>query len=292
MNLMMKIGIGCGVFALLTMFLFMSSCTSIQSGSIGVRMTFGKVHSVPLEPGLHFVYPLVDSVVKLDTRLQTFPVKAEAASKDMQVVHATISVQHSLTTSSAPASYQTVGDLERFDLTVIAPAVMESFKATTAKYTAEELITKRDVVKQQAVSAIQTFIDDTLVDKGIPGAIHVSNMAISDFQFSREFNMSIESKVKAQQEALRAANEKQKRITEAEASAKEIELAADAQAYKIEKESIQRAASIERESLALAQNPLLIQLRAIERWNGQVPTFSGAGSMVPFLDMSQITKKE
>lgn len=38
---------------------------------------------------------------------------------------------------------------------VIDPAIQESFKATTAKFTAEELITKREQVKQVALDELK-----------------------------------------------------------------------------------------------------------------------------------------
>ena len=70
--------------------------------------------------------------------------------------------------------------------------------------------------------------------------------AITDFDFSAEFNRAIEEKVRAEQEALKAKNEKLRRVTQAEAAAAERTLAADAAAYEIEVESKARAAAIER----------------------------------------------
>ena len=284
----MKTLIGLGVACCLLLLTTFTSCAPVRSGYVGVRTTFGKIHDAQLEPGLHFVTPFIDSVTQLETRLKPFVVKAGAASKDLQIVTTEVSVQHSLNGSMAATSFAKIGDLDRFDASIVSPAVLESFKSITAHYTAEELITKRDVVKTQTVAAIQAFIDQTLADKGIAGALHVSNVAITDFDFSDGFNASIEAKVKAQQEALRAENEKTRRITEAEASARERELAADAESYQIEKVSIQRAASIEREAKALAASPLLLQLRAIEKWNGQVPQFAGSENMVPFIDVGRM----
>merc|ERR1711981_1385477 len=50
----------------------------------------------------------------------------------------------------------------------------------------------------------------TLDSKDLDGAISISNIAITDFMFSSEFNKAIELKVKAEQQALQAENEKQK----------------------------------------------------------------------------------
>jgi prohibitin 2 len=282
---------GVALVAMLVFVTLLRSYTVINSGYVGVRRTFGDIHKQSLQPGLHWITPWIDDVTPMETRLKSFEVEASAASKDLQIVKTKISVQHSLNGELAPESYAAIGDLDKFDYSVVSPAVMESLKAVMAKYTAEELITKREIVKQQTSDAIQSFITHTLQEKQIEGALHIANVAIKDFDFSAEFNSSIEAKVRAQQEALRAENEKAKRITEAEASARERELSADAEAYQVEKVSIQRAKAIEREATALAQNPLLLQLRAIEKWNGTVPGFVGGDKIVPFLDVQKAIEK-
>lgn len=280
--------IGGGLLILLLLLTLRLGCRTIDSGYVGVQRTFGKVHSESLQPGVHLVKPFIDDVVPMETRLISFEVDASAASKDLQIVTTKISVQHSLNGDMAPDAFAAIGDLGKFDVSVVSPAVMESLKAVTAQYTAEELITKREAVKNQVSDAIQKFITHTLQEKKCDGAIHIANVAIKDFNFSAQFNQSIEAKVQAQQEALRAKNEKEKRITEAEASAREQELKADAEAYGIEQLSMQRAASIDREAKALAQNPLLLQLRAIEKWNGDVPRFMGGEGPVPFVDVDKV----
>jgi regulator of protease activity HflC (stomatin/prohibitin superfamily) len=165
---------------------------------------------------------------------------------------------------------------------------MESVKAITALYTAEELVTSRAEVKNNIQGAIEEFINTTLEQKGVAGALSLANVAITDFDFSSEFNRAIEEKVKAEQEALKAKNEKLRRVTQAEAAAAERELAADAEAYQIEAASRARAEAIRREAQALKDNPELIQLRIAEKWNGQLPQVTGEGAL-PLLniDMAQ-----
>ena len=263
---------------------------SVDAGHVGVLKKMGAVEPQELTPGFHFKTPMMDDVVQIDTRLKSFEVRAAAASKDLQTVETTISVQHSIGPTMAAECYQTVGDLDKIDLTVVAPAVQESLKAITAKYTAEELVTKRETVKQMVTEAIKNYIGHTLSEKKLQGAVMIANVAITDFDFSKEFNLSIESKVKAEQQALQAKNEKERRITEAEAAAREKELAADAAAYQIRKESIERAQAIQREANALSQNPNLVQLRAVEKWDGELPTFSGGGAM-PFINLPEMQRR-
>ena len=68
-----------------------------------------------------------------------------------------------------------------------------------------------------------------------------------------------------------------------EAQAEEQRLIADALAYEIEVESVARAEAIKREAEALADNPQLIQLRLAEKWDGQLPKFTG--ETVPFISI-------
>jgi len=284
-------GLTFGVVALMVALPFLCGFwVTVDAGHVGVLKSMGAVNRDVLQPGFHFKKPLMDEVIPIDTRLKSFQVRAASASRDLQTVQTTISVQHSINPSMAADCYQTVGDLESIDQTVVAPAVQESLKAITAKYTAEELVTRRESVKQLVTEAIRGYISHTLKEKNLVGAVAVANVAITDFDFSKEFNLSIEAKVKAEQQALQAKNEKERRITEAEAGAREKELAADAAAYQIQKESIARAQAIQREATALAQNPNLVQLRAVEKWDGELPTFSSGGTM-PFVNISSIQRR-
>ena len=184
-------------------------------------------------------------------------------------------------------TYQKIGPRAAVAATLITPAILESVKAVTAKYTAEELVTKRAEVKLQIQQAIEKFITVTLEKKGVQNVLNIANVAITDFDFSPEFNKAIEQKVKAEQDALKAKNEKLRRVTQAEAAAAEKTLAADATAYEIDVGSKARADAIRREAMALKDNPELIQLRVAEKWNGVLPRVSGEG-MVPLINVGSL----
>jgi regulator of protease activity HflC (stomatin/prohibitin superfamily) len=149
--------------------------------------------------------------------------------------------------------YKSIGDREAIALVVIDKAVAESVKAVTARYFAEELITKRVEVKKGIQEVVISFIEETLVKKGLSGSIDVANVAITNFDFSKEFNDSIEAKVRAEQDALRAANEKKTRVTNAEAKATEVRLASEAESYKRKQEADGKAYEIEAESISRAE---------------------------------------
>ncbi len=277
------------VIIILVIVLATSAFVIVDSGHVGVVRTLGAVQPDPLPEGFHFKKPFMDKIEQVDIRLTKAKSKSAAASKDLQTVETQVTVQYSLSGPIAPQTYQRIGKREVVAATVIEPAIQESVKAVTAQYTAEQLVTKRAEVKQQIQKAIDNFINVTLQDKQVPTALKIANVAITDFEFSEEFNKAIELKVKAEQEALQALNEKTRRVTQAEAGYAERKLAADGQAYEIEAASKAKADAIAREAKALKDNPQLIQLRLAEKWDGTLPKFTG-GEGVPLINIDTVMK--
>ena len=273
-----------GVVALVVLMLLFGCFVIVESGHVGVVRRLGAVQMDALSEGIHGKIPLVDSVIEVDIRLRKAESEAQAASKDLQVVRTQVAVQYSMNGQVMPLTFQKIGTRSVVETTLVSPAIMESVKAVTALYTAEDLVTNRAEVKNKIQLAIEDFINTTLQQKDVGGALSLANVAITDFDFSDEFNRAIEEKVKAEQEALKAKNEKLRRVTQAEAAAAERTLAADAEAYQIEVASKARAEAIRREAEALRDNPSLIQLRIAEKWDGQLPQVSG-GNAIPLLNI-------
>jgi len=256
----------------------------VEAGHVGVQRTLGAVRPEPLKEGFHLKRPFLDQVEQVDVRLNASHAQATAASRDLQTVTTQVTTQYSMNGELAPLTYQLVGSLGKVSAALVEPAIQESVKAVTAKFTAEELVTKRELVKQQIQEALVSYINTTLREKGLENSLVVANVAITDFSFSPEFNRAIESKVQAEQQALQAKNEKIKRVTQAEAAASERTLSADAEAYSTEVQSKARADAIKREADALKQSPELIRLRAVEKWDGVLPRIT-SGGVVPFLNL-------
>ncbi|MCZ6638377.1 MAG: prohibitin family protein [Candidatus Dadabacteria bacterium] len=277
------------VIIILVIVLATSAFVIVESGHVGVVVTLGAVQPTPLAEGFHLKKPFVDKIEQTDIRLTKAVSKSVAASKDLQTVQTQVSVQYSLTGAVAPRTYQRIGTRDVVAATVIEPAIQESVKAVTAQFTAEQLVTKRAEVKQQIQLAIESFIRVTLEDKDVPTALTIANVAITDFEFSDEFNKAIELKVRAEQEALQAVNEKTRRVTQAEAGYQERKLAADGEAYEIEAASKAKADAIAREAKALKNNPQLIQLRLAEKWDGTLPRFTG-GETIPLINIDSVMK--
>ena len=255
-------------------FLLFLSIRVVPVGHLAVVKHWGKVnHGVVLSEGLHFVVPVRTSLQYMNVKLLKFNQKASASSKDLQIVSTVVSIQFSL--GEVSYLYQQIGDESLVTHILLKPAVEESVKAVTAQYTAEELIKKRPEVKIQISKTIDSFLKTTLSGKKISEySIIVANVAITEFDFSAEFNRSIEMKVRAEQQALQAKNEKIKKITDAEAIAEKITI-----------ESIARAEAIKREAHALRENPHLIEYKRMEKWDGKLPEVTGG--VIPMFEISK-----
>lgn len=230
----------------------------IDQGERGVLLEFGQAKAI-FEPGLHFQIPIVHNVVIFDVRTKKDQVEAGAASKDLQLVQTTIALNYHPDPATIDKLYQEVG--VDYETRVISPAIQESIKASTAKFTAEELITKRELVKEDTRQNLVERLDNYHVV--------IDDFSIVDFSFSAEFDAAIEAKQTAVQTALKAENDL-RRI--------EIEAKQKIETAKAEAESIRIQAE------ALKQNADLIQLKAVERWNGILPNYV-MGDSIPLLNL-------
>lgn len=158
--------------------------------------------------------------------------------------------------------------------------MLESVKAVCAQFTAEQMVQQRASVKSQIKDATISFIAQTMESKGINNGLDIANVAMTNFQFSYEFNRAIEMKVKAEQEALQAENEKNTTITKAEAAASKLQIEAGAQAYRIDAIAKAKSRAIELETSALKNNEELITLRGVEKWDGMLPKVNGNSGMI------------
>jgi regulator of protease activity HflC (stomatin/prohibitin superfamily) len=269
--------------ALIAIFTALKCAVSVPAGHVAVVTKFGQVDPEPLPPGLHFINPL-KSTVDISTRLQAHKSKANAATSKVQAVTAEITVTYWVEPSSVPEIYGRIGNLTAINAAIFDANVQQALKSVTGGYLAEELIQKRAEVKARVERSLVHQIELALEEKGLKGAIHVGNIAITDFDFSKEFNAGVDAKVEAEQRALQAESERDQKSTIAQATSDAAKKRADATAYAIEVKSKARAEGIKVQAEALANAQGLLELRRAERWDGEVPEFHSGGA-IPFINL-------
>ncbi len=253
-----------GVALLLVVGLTTQSFESVGAGERGVvfNMLAGGVQDRVLSEGLQFKIPVVEDIIPIDIKVQKSETDATAASRDLQIVRSRIALNYHIDPERVNVVYRRVG--AEFKSRVIDPQVQEAVKAISAKYTAEELITKRpqvrDDIKEAMTARLREF--DIVVDE----------FNIIDFAFSDEFNKAIEAKQTAEQNALKAERDLVRIKTEAQQMVTRAKAESDSQ--RLQRETI---------------TPILLQLRAIEKWNGVLPQVTG-GAM-PFIDAKAVMGK-
>jgi regulator of protease activity HflC (stomatin/prohibitin superfamily) len=250
--------------------IFFRPWVQVGPGQRGIVLNFGAVQKQVMEEGLHLRIPVMQEVVLMDVKVQKAETDAAAASADLQDVTSRVALNYHIVPDKANIVYQNIG--VQFKERIIDPAILEVVKAVTAKYTAEELITKRPAVSEA--------MRRNLMDRLIVNNIAVDAFSIVTFSFSKVFTEAIESKQTAEQLALKAKR--------------------DLDRIKIEAEQKITTARAEAESLRLQRaniSPDLIELRrieanmkAIEKWNGILPQVTGGGA-IPLIGLGDTPKK-
>ena len=272
-NMSMAKGVVIGIIILIIIGIVASASVKIvDAGHRGVLLHWNAVDltNPPLDEGLHFVVPFQDEVVDIEVRTLKYEKETRSASKDLQTVETTVTVNYHPDKEAVHRLYKNLGlDYEN---RVIQPAIEETVKQVTANYNAEELITKRPLVKQDIESSIRDRLNKFEVVTEV--------ISITDFEFSPLFAQAIESKVEAEQNALKAENDL--RRIEVEARQREANAIGLANANIAEAKGEAEAIAIINK--ALSENPNYLEWLKTQAWDGKLPLVVGEGG-TPFIQI-------
>ena len=241
-----------GVILIILLILVFNSLTTVQTGYVGVKTRFGKVQDSVIQEGLNLKVPFIEKIVKIDCKTKKIEATSEGSTKDLQTAKTSIAVNYNVKKDTANKLYREVG--VDYESIIINPAILESIKSTMAKYTAEELITKRAEVSNK--------IQEELVNKIEGRGFDITEFNITNIDFSEAYDNAIEAKAVKQQEVETQKAELEKQRIQNE---KEISMAEkDAKVMELQKQQITE------ETLRLKE--LEIKEKMINKWNGQMPT--------------------
>jgi regulator of protease activity HflC (stomatin/prohibitin superfamily) len=263
-----------GIVALI---FFFGSWGIVGAGERGVKVRLGEIVGT-VEQGPYLKIPLLDTVFLIDVRTRTIKNEyyanedgkvlsnnpLESASKDLQDVKISSVVNYKINSEKVRELYEQYRTEENFEEQILKPIIKKVIKETTSLYTAEELVTKRAEYNSNIDGKLTTAFSDIGV------IFEQSN--ITNLSFSDSFNKAIEAKVTAEQEALKAQNDL-KRI-EFEADQRIATAEAEAEAIRISAQAINSQGGAD-----------YVKLKAIEKWNGSLPTQMIPNSTVPFIDL-------
>lgn len=259
-NLIKRGALGLGVIAGI---LIINPFATVPAGYRGVITTFGKPSETVYGEGLHFIWPVAQRMHKVQVAIQKGEGEGDAASRDLQTVHTRIAINYHIRPDAAVSVFRDLGNEpgER----IIIPSVQEAVKAVTARFTAEELITHRAQVRNEIVEALR--------ERMARHGLIVDEFSIVNFNFSKTFNEAIEAKTTADQLKMKAERDLQR--IEVEAKQKVSRARAEAEALALQRQQV----TPELLRLREVEN----QTRAIEKWDGRLPTTTGGA--IPFLNV-------
>lgn len=241
-----------GGIVVVVLLFFLLCFRVVGVGQVGLVTRFGKiVREAPSGVVLKLPYP-VEHLSKVNVQVQKEQADATASTSDLQDVTTTLALNYHVDPDHVRNLYTNVG--KDFKNRLIDPAIQEAFKATSAQFSAGELLTRRPEVKEKALEVIKSRLNkhDIIVD----------DLSIVNFKFSPEFTAAIESKQVAAQQAEQAKYNVEKAKNNAEAQV--AEATGQAQAQSLLKQTL---------------TPEILQKQAIEKWDGKLPAYLGSGTV-------------
>jgi regulator of protease activity HflC (stomatin/prohibitin superfamily) len=253
------------IFALMV---FFGGYFTVDPGYVGVVTTAKNLNDKVYEEGLHLKVPFIDSAHEISIQQVTHTIQnIDAGTSDLQSVTAAVAINFTIDKNNVTDVYRNFrGDIPTIVNRVLEPSVEESLKATTARYTAEQLISKRQTVREEFVSLLKKKVE--------PFHIHLNEVSITNFAFSKAFATAVEAKVVAEQEAQAEKNklEKVKQIAEQNLT----NARAQAETIRIQAEAITKQGGAE-----------FVQLEWIKKWNGQQPTMVLGSNATPLINIGK-----
>ncbi len=233
-----------------TVLLFMTvvgSCTTIEPGHRGVRITLGKTTPEALSEGVAFKWPFgVSRIEQVSIRQETQSGKTSCFSKDQQTIVVDYAVMFRLAPDKVVDLFQNYAG-DPFE-SLIRPRLEEALKQTTAKFAADQLAQSRAEARSETLKKLQ---DD------LAGLIEIVDFSLTNIDLSDEVEKKIEEKMVAEQDAKKAEFEKMRQSIQNQITVERA--TAEAESAKILGES-------------LVNNPLVLQMEIIKKWNGVSPT--------------------
>lgn len=258
------------LIGLVALYVVFTSWYTVDQGERAVVLRFGELVGES-DPGLHFKMPWIDSVRRITVQNQNKRYQAlEAYSRDQQPANLTVSVTFQAVDPSAV--YTQYGDLDGAILRLIDPRVTSGVKTIFGQYDAVRAIQERAGLNIAVADAITS---------AIAGPINIISIQIENIDFSDAYEQSVEQRMLAQVEIQR--REQNLRTTEVEAQIARTRAEGEANAIRLRGEA--EGDAIRARAEALRMNADLVQLQAVEKWDGKLPTTMVPSTALPFINL-------
>jgi regulator of protease activity HflC (stomatin/prohibitin superfamily) len=279
--------VGATIAALLVLSILMGSWYTIDQTQRGALLRNGALVSV-VAPGLHFKWPFIDNVVKIDMQTHTYSwAKVNSYSADQQPADLKISITVRASPDKVPEVYSRfAGDLNAAIERLVTPLMNKEVKIVFGQYTAVRAVTQRGPLNSDVAHALTEAMahDPIFIVEGVQ---------IENIDFSPDYIKSVEARMQAEVEVQRLRQNLERErvqaeivVTQAKAQADRVRLEAQASADAIKLRGNAEAEAIDARGKALGGNPALVNLVQAEKWDGKLPATMIPGGAIPMLNLT------
>lgn len=274
------IAYGLGTAAVITAGFLAISTQTIQAGYVGVRVNLYADKGVNNE-----VVGTGRYIVGINEKLYAFPTFNQLRSYDEQFsfqtsdamdVFANVGVEYNIDPAKAALIFETY-----------RKGIEEITEVNLRQYISDALIKHAsgmdiNALTQGGKTTLLDSVTKELRSKLDPVGIRIIKLSwTGDLNYPQQVKDSINAKIEATQRALLRENE----VAQSKAEAEKLRVAAQGEADARLTRARAEAEAIAIKAKALRDNPDVLKLNAIEKWDGKLPVYSAGGAPTPFLPL-------
>ena len=226
-------GVIVALVAIICLTLIPGSFHTVEAGQIAVVKHLGEASKVRTA-GTYFDFWITDKYEYYDAKVQNMDIRTQAYSKDAQTMTIAMNVQYKIDESKVIEIANQYGTIDLLANRIESIAT-EKAKATLSSYSAMNIIETRSTISPLVEETIKNAVNEEY-------CVDIVAVVLTNIDFSDAFEKTVEDKMIAEQEKLKAEYEKETAIVNAE---KELEVAKLQAQAKLEKAKADAEAQIE-----------------------------------------------
>jgi len=168
----------------------LSACVTVRQDQLGVKTSFGRVISGPLQPGAQFVVPGVNSILRVPARVVNREVRLEMPTREGLNVSAEVSILYRVKPEQVAQILATSGTDYEDD--VIIPVFRSAAADVSARYMAKDM---HSGTRAGIEAEIRTQMMSVLELRGF----EVQNVLLKSIRLPGDLARAIEEKLEAEQ---------------------------------------------------------------------------------------------
>ena len=214
------VGLGVGILFILLLFFIPGSFHTVNAGEVAVVKHLGEIRETRTA-GTYFDFWITEKYDMYDAKVQTLDIRDNAYSKDAQTMDITMTVQYQIDTGKVKEIATTYGSLDALS-TKIRSVSIERAKSVLSERSAMDIIETRATISPKVEERVQDAISANYF-------VSINTVVLTNIDFSDAFEQTVEQKMIAEQEQLKAQYEAEKAKIEADARAEVAKIQAEAE---------------------------------------------------------------